>query len=348
LSSVTPDNSVASPPAIPTHPGPAPNRPLWLVVLDVLVAIPVLAAVAPVYFAPRGAARRMARFYAFWVYLLWGAGRRTAMINLRRAYGSEMTYDKARVWTRQVVANLAVAIVDAVHFQRRFQAHGPRWENLYEAEDPDLERRILSDPRPKILAGGHLGSWEVAMMMAGRRGGKNSAFVARRIENVLLQRLVRWGRLRSTAQWIEKLGGVAKALERLQQGRSVALLIDENGGRSGPFLDFFGRPASTRKTAALLSVMTGSPVVLGAAVRRPGSDRYLYRLAYFEPASYGNHADAARRMTEDLLRTWEAWVRDDPQQWRWVHWRWKTRPDGADETYSRRDLRACYGLTLRC
>jgi KDO2-lipid IV(A) lauroyltransferase len=137
---------------------------------------------------------------------------------------------------------------------------------------------------------------------------------------------------------VEKRGAVEKLLQGLRSGYNVALLLDENGSWHGPFVPFFGRPASSRKTAAVLSLLTGCPVVLGAAIPEQGTVRFLYRLALFEPASYGDHPDAIRQMTADLFRTFETWITDAPLSWRWIHWRWKNRPDGSVETYTRLDL----------
>ena len=132
---------------------------------------------------------------------------------------------------------------------------------------------------------------------------------------------------RGGGEIIEKTGAVAPALAALRSGTSVAILLDENGGRSGPFPLFFGRPASTRKTPALLSALTGAPIVVGAAVRR--GSRFLFRLALLEPPPGAAAPRDVRDATGRIVAIWEAWVREDPLQWRWIHWRWKTRPGGT-------------------
>lgn len=187
---------------------------------------------------------------------------------------------------------------------------------------------------------GHLGSWEVLAMLLDLRTGGRGAAIARRVDNPFLDAVVRRLREPRPGQWIEKRGAVPLALRRLRQGDSVVLLFDENGGPRGPFVDFFRRPASTRKTAALLALAAGAPLVLGAAVRRPGPAPFLVRLAVLETAGLG--PAGILPLTRELARIYEGWVRDDPLQWRWVHWRWKHRPDGAVETYRRRDLAACF------
>jgi len=100
---------------------------------------------------------------------------------------------------------------------------------------------------------------------------------------------------------------------------------------------FFGTLASTRKTPAVLSLATGAPIVVGACIRRPGRP-FLYRLALLEPDTTLDAGEAIADLTARIVSTFEGWIRDDPLQWRWIHPRWKTRPDGREERYGRADL----------
>jgi KDO2-lipid IV(A) lauroyltransferase len=241
----------------------------------------------PVWLLPWRAATALGRLYGAIVFAAWPRGRRIAMINLRRAFGPSLTRGRARADTFRVLQNLGASVAEAIQFARRHKNGEPGWEALFEVEDPELMQRLLADPRPKIFVTGHLGSWEVAALVLSLRAGPGGAAVARRVDNPFLDRLVKRVRLRQASQWIEKRGAVAAALERLRAGQSVALLLDENGGVRGPWVSFLGRPASTRKTAALLSLRTGAPLVVGAAVRRPGRPRFLFRLALVEPPTGG-------------------------------------------------------------
>ncbi|MFB3905246.1 MAG: lysophospholipid acyltransferase family protein [Acidobacteriota bacterium] len=306
--------------------------------LDFVVALLAFAALAPVWLAPWTTARRLARAYGGVVFFYCGKERRTSMINLRRVYGPAINRRVARSWTLEVFKRQASAIADGLQFARRIRTL-EQLREICRAEDPGLAERLALDPRPKILVAGHLGSWELALMAAGLFSAWKGLVVARRIDNPFVDRLIRGTRFWAGGTLVEKRGAVEKLLRGLRSGCHVALLLDENGSRHGPFVPFFGRLASSRKTAALLSLLTGCPVVLGAAV--PDNEdgvRFLYRLALFEPASYRTHFDPIRQMTADLFRTFETWVSDAPLCWRWIHWRWKNRPDGTVETYTRWDL----------
>jgi KDO2-lipid IV(A) lauroyltransferase len=307
---------------------------------DALATAVVLLAAAPLFVLPSRAAVALGRAYGTLGMVVWPAGRRAGMMNLRRAYGPSMTKPRARACTRAIFANLGASVAEALRLLPRLRRDASGWEAIYEPADAALEARIIADPRPKVFVTGHLGSWEVTILLGARRVGHRGAVVARAIDNRFLDALVRRVRFGSASRWIEKRGAAAQALLRLRAGESIAMLADENAGPRGVFVDFFGRPASTARLPALLSLLCGAPIVVAAAIRQPDRPKYLLRLALLEPPDRG--LDAVTRLTQQIAATFEAWVRETPLQWRWVHWRWKTRPDGPEERYGRRELDACF------
>ena len=88
-----------------------------------------------------------------------------------------MTYLQARLWAWEVFGNLGQSIAEGIQFSRRFKKGSCGWEKLCEAENPELEKELLRDPRPKVLVTGHLGSWEVALMMVSLRVGGNGGVI---------------------------------------------------------------------------------------------------------------------------------------------------------------------------
>lgn len=304
----------------------------------VVVAAVVVALVLPVRLLPWRAARTLGRWYGYAAFVPYVLGRRAGQINLRRAYGASMTRQRARRMTLQVFGSLGQAIAEGLQAARRYSRGDRRLDALVDIEDPALRDRILADPRPKILVTGHLGCWDLAIILAGDRHG-GGAVMARGIDNRVLDRLLARARGR-LGTVIEKRGGAPAALAHLRHGRHVALLVDENAGPRGVPSPFFGRLASSSRLPALLALRSGAPIVAAAAVRRPGG-RFLYRLAVVEPAA-GAHPGRVRELTASVNAILEAWIRDDPAQWRWIHWRWKTRPDGSEERYGLAERRDCF------
>ena len=134
-------------------------------------------------------------------------------------------------------------------------------------------------------------------------------------------------RRRSGVEVIGKRGALRPVLEALRRGRHVGILMDQNAARrESVFVDFFGRPASTSRSIAVLATRTGAPIVPIFAYRCPdGGHRVVVRTALPPPASHD--ADAAvveltARCTAEIERA----IRHDPEQWLWSHDRWRTRP----------------------
>ena len=309
---------------------------------DFLLTALVLAFAAPLWLLPWGAAAALGELYGRAAFVLWPVARRAGMINLRRAYGAEMDRATAARWTLESFGSLGRAIAEGVQFARRYK-RGGAWNEVCAPRDPALEARMLADPRPKIFVTGHLGCWEIAMRTVALRSGVAGSAIARRVDNPFLNAVVRRVRLRAASEWIEKRGATSEALRRLRRGENVALLADENGGPRGTFVPFFGRPASAHKTPAILAAMTGSPIVVGAAIRQPGGRRFAFELAVVEPRPDAPDAgEEIRRLSGEIAAVFERWIREHPTQWRWVHWRWRDRPGGGCETYRPADLDAAF------
>lgn len=304
---------------------------------DLLLTVPVVLIALPLWALPWPLAARLGRFYGRVAGAGWPRARRVAMINLRRAFGLERA--PARRFTAEVFAHLGESIADGLQCARRRSA---ALDSLYRVEDPALAERLLADPRPKVFVMAHLGSWELAAAVVARRFGERGAAIARRVDNPFLDALVKRVRLERPGQWIEKRGATGEALARLRAGASVALLLDENGGRRGIFVDFFGRPASTHRSAALLALLGGAQLVAGALVRDGASGTRLFLLAEVEPLEQLSGEVAVRDLTQRVTAVLEGWIRRYPKQWRWIHWRWRERPDGSSERYRRRDLREAF------
>jgi KDO2-lipid IV(A) lauroyltransferase len=303
------------------------TRRVWVTARDLALAVPVLVLALPLWALPWSLAARLGRAYGRCAWSIWPQARRVALINLRRALGLDRR--AARELGRAGVANLGAALADGLQCARR---RSRDLERHVRFEDPDLAASLLADPRPKVFVMAHLGSWEMTAAILARRFGDRGSAIGRRLDNRFLDLLVRRLRVARPGQWLEKRGGTGAALARLRAGDHVALLLDEDAGRRGAFVEFFGRPASTQRSAALLTLMSGAQLVAGAVVRAPGGER-LFLLAEID-------ADSARvdELTGRVTAVLEQWIRRYPEQWRWIHWRWRQRPDGSRETYTRHDL----------
>ena len=207
------------------------------------------------------------------------------------------------------------ALLDSVRFEG--------WEHLEAA-------RARSKAGGVILLTAHLGSWELGAI-AGVRAGVPVCVVHRVFQNPYLEAMVRRWRSESGMQ-VEALGEAARGVLRaLRQGKAVGILFDQDAPRQEAiFVPFFSQQAATRSAPARLAARTRTPVVPIAFLRQP--DGFSHEVRAWPPLDLemedpGDPELLARNVTR-MNRALEDVIRANPEQWNWVHRRWRTRPEG--------------------
>jgi KDO2-lipid IV(A) lauroyltransferase len=151
--------------------------------------------------------------------------------------------------------------------------------------------------------------------------------VARPLDNPALDRRLVSFRASTGNIVIYKQRALSQILKNLHEGRVVGIVVDQNvQAKDGIFVRFFGRPASSTTVAAALALKTGCPIVPARCVLR-GDGRY--RMVYGPPvewSSSGRRGEDVARLTQQIASIIEGWVRETPEQWLWLHRRWKTMP----------------------
>jgi KDO2-lipid IV(A) lauroyltransferase len=178
--------------------------------------------------------------------------------------------------------------------------------------------------RGMVVCAGHFGNWEVAAAMIPPRGYPLDAIVTRQ-QNPHFDAYIVRTRKRLDVNIIRRGGATEAATAAIRQGRAVAFAADQNANRTGIFVPFFGRLASTHRGAALIAVRTGAPMYLALPTRQPDGT-YLMRLEEVPFDRQGEMDDVVRRGTAAFTAMLEAAIRERPEQYLWQHRRWKTRP----------------------
>jgi len=243
--------------------------------------------------------------------------------NLVRAVPDRASEERARLARasyrhlgREAVATFRLAYESAARVRERTEVEG--LEALWAA---------LAEGRPCLVVTGHLGNWEVGGAALAARGVPLDG-IALTQRNPLFDRELVRNRARLGMEIIPR-GGAGGAVRRsLSAGRVAGFVGDQNAGHRGVFVDFFGVPASTARGAALFAVRRDAALFVGAALRRsPGAPaRYDVRIAEVEVHRTGDTEEDVRRATAAHTAALERWVREAPEQYFWVHKRWKTRP----------------------
>ena len=253
---------------------------------------------------------------------------------------------------RAALANLAIAFPDLPEAERRrlcrrsFEHLGLMAVELCFALSRPLERvlervrveglghlRAAMERHGRVLVlTAHVGNWEL-LSVAHRLTGFPLTIVVRPLDAPALNALAERLRLKAGVELVAKRGALRAVLSALDRGRMVGVLLDQNASRrEGVFVPFFGRPASTSKGLALLAMRTRAPVVPIFA-HREADGRHLVAI---HPALEASGTPERDRAIIDLTMRCnaaiEAAIRRTPEQWLWIHRRWRTRPPAERET----------------
>ncbi len=193
---------------------------------------------------------------------------------------------------------------------------GPRLEHLDEA---------LARGRGVIVVTPHFGVWEV-LPTWGARNGYDITVVVRDPDDPGTANVIRRAREDCGARFIERYQ-VREMIRVLRDGHILGILPDQNAGQAGMWLDFMGRPASTVTGPAFLALRTGAAIVPGFARRTRDDHVDMYFLPALEPPDTGDREADVVRLTQMINDIMGAEIREHPEQWMWMHNRWRTPPD---------------------
>lgn len=205
----------------------------------------------------------------------------------------------------------------------------------------DVKRRVkflgqeyfdqaIKEGKGALLISSHFGNWELYAASIAAYGYPISVVVYEQ-HNPLADRMMNRLRRAKNIEVIFKPDAPRAILKALAKNRFVAILIDQDAGQDGVFVDFMGRPAATAKGPAVFAIRTGAPLLTGVIVRQDDGGH----IGYIEPPVY---ADPAKDKEQEILRltalvtaAMERYVRKYPDHWYWVHRRWKTKPLKEEE-----------------
>lgn len=173
---------------------------------------------------------------------------------------------------------------------------------------------------------GHIGNWEWLNMVWGWLAGRTDV-VARPIDYAPADRLVTDWRSRAGQKVIPKAGSARTLLRSLRQGNFIGILLDQNvDWYDGEWVDFFGRPACSNKGLALLAMKTKAPVIPVWSWRRDDGGFEMHIGGEMAPIITGDKTQDVWDNTQAYTKALEDIIRQRPEQWFWLHQRWKTKP----------------------
>jgi KDO2-lipid IV(A) lauroyltransferase len=245
--------------------------------------------------------------------------RRVALDNVERSFGQQISFQDRRRLARRSFQHVGMTVIEACRYFFR-----PTGMLLARVRTEGMEHLRAAAGRGQgvLVLTAHYGNWELLAAAHGLSGLPLS-IVMRPLDHPLLNDLAVRFRRRSGAELIVKRQAVREIMQALRRRRMVGILLDQNATRSeGVFVPFFGMLASTSKGLAVLALRTGAPVVPVFLRREPGGGHCLEVAPEVPVPSDGDVV----AFTESFTRAIEAAIRRAPEQWLWMHARWRTRP----------------------
>lgn len=267
------------------------------------------------------------RFACFLGDLLWkvyGRGRKRALENLRASF-PEKSEDWIQQTGRRSFQQLVMLTIDILFTPRLVRKHNWRQYSRF-CKGCEQVKWMMQERKGLLMVTGHYSNFEILGYMMGLFGFDIYA-IARPLDNKYLNKFLYGVRERRGQKLIDKKGAAQLMPSLVAQGSTLGFIADQDAGRKGIFVDFFGRKASAYKSIGLLAITYNLPIVVGCS-RRVGN-RFFFEMVLTRiifPNEWADKDDPLTWVTAEYTKAIEDFVREDPTQYWWVHRRWKSRP----------------------
>ena len=267
---------------------------------------------------------RTARLVGLIWYRLMPRHRERARAHLRLAYGTappQHELDRLALRSMQQMTMMAVECLFTPRLINEWT-----WARYVRLRDIRPALDLLLRRRGAILVTGHYGNWELVGFTLAALGFPLVA-VMRPLDNPYLNRFLIEVRAKRGLQLLYKRGASQSAGDVLASGGILGFIADQNAGRKGEFVDFFGHQASTYRSIGLLAMHYNVPIIVGYARRL--SPRFEYEVGcnrVIRPEEWADRETPLHWITQEYTRALERCVREAPEQYLWIHRRWKSRP----------------------
>jgi len=269
---------------------------------------------------PLGVSYFLAKILGNFTYHILRYRRQVVMDNLRIAFGREMDETKLEEIAAESYRQIAMSFIE---FLIAPKLHS-KIKHILEPDHFSLIQRLLQQGKGLVMVSAHLGSWELQGAAAASALSEPLTVAAVQQSNPYINRFI----TRRRNDLGMKVAGTKEAMKHLlwalkKNKQAIGLVADQNAGFYAVFVDFFGKIAATHPGPAKLALKFGAPMVIGAVIRTgPAQFKMLSQQVEIK------ENDTVETLTQRHVKILEGFIRQYPEQYFWLHRRWKTRPVG--------------------
>jgi len=258
--------------------------------------------------------------------LLWKRyhrGRKRALDNLRASFP-----EKSEQWIwqtgRRSFEHIVMLAVDVLFTARLVKKYN--WRSYSRYKNVERAKWLMQEGRGLLLVTGHYSNFEIIGYLLGLFGF-NIYSIARPLDNKYINNYLYDVRERVGQKIIDKKGASELMDQIASTGATLCFIADQDAGKKGIFVDFFGRKASTYKSVGLIAISCNIPIVVGCS--RRVDNRFYFEIVanrIIFPEEWQDKDKPLEWITAEYTRAMEEFVRQEPSQYWWLHRRWKHRP----------------------
>lgn len=273
---------------------------------------------------PQKMAMLLATIIGKLLFLILKKRRQIALKNLQIAFGNSIDERQRRKICKASFINLSKTTVEFM----RFTKLNP--ENIWNDVTVDGVEHLniaLEKGKGAIVFLPHFGNWELLSLVYGTLIPNRAKAIAFPLKNTKLNDYVWQIRELMSLEIIPRKNAIRATLRALKNNNAVGFFADQNAGDQGVFIEFFGKPASTARGPVSIALKTDAPILFSLDIRQPNDHHQVHILPpiYLEPSD--NFEYDVKKYTTILLKELENYIEQYPDQWLWLHNRWKTQPN---------------------
>lgn len=271
---------------------------------------------------PLGFAYLLARVIGNFAYHVLQLRRQVVMDNLHTAFGREMQKSQLEKIAAESYRQISMSFIELMI--------GPKLtthiQHMLEPEHIELIQELMKQGKGLIIVSGHLGCWELQGAAAATALAEPLTVAAAKQSNPYIDRFVTERRSGMGMQVAGTKEAMKLLLKALRKGQALGLAADQNAGRGAVFVDFFGKATATQPGPAKLALKFNVPMLVGGVIRTgPAQFRVLLQQVEIKKD------DTIATITQKHVKILEGFIRQYPEQYFWLHRRWKTRPKEETE-----------------
>ncbi len=276
---------------------------------------------------PHNVCFKLSNIFGLLSYLVLRKRRKIAVRNLSNTIYDESEYKVIKETVKQIFINIALTSIEFA----RFPVLLKDIDKMGIIYNVDILKSALKNGNGALMVVPHSANWELAGAQLNASGIPVSV-VARPLDFPSVDKIVNNHREKAGLYIIPKKNALRNIMTALKQGRVVCLLIDQNSKDASLFVPFLGKSAATVASIASLSFKTEAPIFIGFPYRE-NKRQFAIISGPIKPTWTGNRKLDNLRITAILTHILEGFIRRYPEQWLWLHQRWKTRPRPQDFGY---------------